>query len=311
MSSILLIEDSEAQRAEVRRVLEASGDFERILEAGDGLEGLRVLLAEQVDVVLCDLAMPGIDGEKLLCAKAGREGHSEVPFLFLTASEDQERKARLLRQGASDVIAKPFHAADLLARVQLHLRIRRLQDELRQQNHILERLSMTDSVTGLRTRRYVTEMLSIETLRAARYRVPIAVWMADIDHFKRINDRHGHPAGDAVLRSCADLMRQILRATDVAGRYGGDEFLVLLPQTDRKGALAAAERLRASVEHATFEPVRGAPVRVTVSLGVAAVGPGVDSPVNLIEAADEALYRAKQAGRNRVAAARFAKRSAG
>lgn len=305
MTTILVIEDSTLQRRALKEALEGSGRFERVLEAEDGLGGLRILLSEPVDVVLCDLHLPGIDGEKLLRAKGGRQGRPEVPFLFVTANEDPERTARLLRDGASDVIAKPYHAPELLARLDLHLRIKQLQQRLRERNSELEQLSRTDPLTGLRTRRYLTEVMPLELVRSCRYRMPLSAWMADLDQFKRVNDCHGHRAGDTILRGFGEVVRRTLRATDVAARWGGEEFFVLLPHTDRKGALAAAERVRMVTEESEFPTPRGDTVQATVSIGVASLGPGIDSPETLLEAADEALYRAKQDGRNRVAAARI------
>ena len=301
MTTILIIDDSRSAREELRHVLEECGRYERVLEASDGIEGLRVLLAQPVDAVICDLEMPGLDGEKLLAAQRGRTGGDDMPFLFLTAQRDPERMARLLRGGACDIVQKPFYAAELLARLDLHLRLRRLQAELREKNATLARLSTTDPVTGLRNRRYVTEFLSLELLRAARYKTPLAVLMLDLDHFKRINDTYGHRVGDTVLQAVAEVLRGTLRATDVAGRYGGEEFLVVLPQTDLQGAAVLGERVRAAIEQTTI-PVEGAePLSVTVSIGVAALGDGACSAEQLVERADAALYAAKDAGRNRVA----------
>jgi len=303
MATILVIEDSDVQRAEIRRALEPAGLFERILEAADGLAGLKLLLAENVDVVLCDLEMPGLDGEKLLRVRDSRSNAGEIPFLFLTASADTERKVRLLEDGACDTVTKPCHPAELVARLRLHLKIKRLESELRDKNQMLAKESMTDAVTGLRSRRYVSEVLAIEVLRARRYRLPLAVLMADLDHFKRVNDRFGHPVGDAVLRRVSDLLRGLLRATDVAGRFGGEEFLVILPQTDRDGARTLAERWRQSLELASLEAPDGKRIRTTVSVGVAEFSAQMERPDDLVRAADEALYSAKASGRNRVALA--------
>lgn len=301
MTSILIIDDSPAARAELRGVLEACGRYEGILEARDGIEGLRVLLAEPVDAVICDLEMPGLDGEKLLAAQRGRAGGEEMPFLFLTAQRDPERMARLLRAGACDIVQKPFHPAELLARLEIHVRLRRLQAELREKNATLARLSTTDPVTGLRNRRYVTEFLSLESLRATRYHTPLSVMMLDIDHFKRVNDGHGHRVGDAVLQVLADTLRSTLRATDLAGRYGGEEFLVVLPQTDLAGAGALAERVREAIEATEIEVGGDGALSVTVSVGIAEFGAGGEGVDALVERADAALYAAKDAGRNRVA----------
>ncbi len=291
-------------RAMLREALEAAPDVDRVLEAEDGLAGLRLLLAEPVDLVLCDLELPGIDGEQLLRAKRGQSTESDAPFLFVTACEDQGRRTSLLRQGACDVIAKPFDPQDLLARVGVHLKIQSLQRRLRQKNSELERLSMTDALTGMRTRRYLSEMLRLELMRAGRYRMPLSIWMADLDAFKQVNDEHGHGTGDEVLRAFSAAVQRTLRATDVGARWGGEEFVVLLPHTDRRGALAAAERVRSAFASEEFESPRGEKFRATVSIGVASVGEGMEDPESLLQAADEALYRAKHTGRNRVAAAR-------
>ncbi|HSJ99238.1 MAG TPA: diguanylate cyclase [Myxococcota bacterium] len=303
MTSVLIIDDSRAARDELRRVLDESGRYERVLEARDGIEGLRVLLAQSVDAVICDLEMPGLDGEKLLAAQRGRTGGEEMPFLFLTAQRDPERMARLLRSGACDIVQKPFHAAELLARLDLHVRLRRLQVELREKNATLARLSTTDPVTGLRNRRYVSEFLSVEVLRAVRYHTPLAVLLLDLDHFKRVNDTHGHRVGDAVLQVVADTLRASLRATDLAGRYGGEEFLVVLPQTDLAGGAVLAERVRVAIEETAIDVAADTALSVTVSVGVAALDGAAQTVEQLVERADAALYAAKDAGRNRVVSA--------
>jgi len=302
LATLLLIEDSAQQRAEIRAALESSAAFDRILEAEDGLQGLRLLLSEPVDVVLCDLELPGLDGEKLLRMRTAARGECEVPFLFLSAVTDYDRRARLLRGGASDSITKPFHAADLVARLELHLKLVRLQRELIQKNRLLEQLSTTDPLTGLRNRRYLTEMLAVEFLRAKRHKTPLSVVMADIDHFKSVNDAHGHAAGDAVLQGVAEVLRRRMRGSDHGGRYGGEEFLLVLSNAEIEGARSFAERLREEVEETAFGTDAG-PLQVTLSLGVASLRARHETPGDLVAEADEALYRAKQAGRNRVAEA--------
>ena len=304
-SSVLVIDDSPSARHEIRRVLEASRLFTTVLEASDGLVGLRMLLVENVEAIICDLEMPGLDGEKLLHAQRSRPDARDVAFFFVTAQRDPDRMARLLRAGASDTIQKPFHPAELLARLEAHLRLRRLQAELRDKNAMLERVSTTDSVTGLRSRRYVGELLAIEVLRSTRYKTPLSVLMCDLDNFKRVNDSFGHPAGDAVLARAGAVIRDSLRASDVAGRYGGEEFLLVLPHTEIEGASTLAERVRASIEETEFDVGAKAPHPVTVSVGVAVLGAG-QSIDALVAEADEALYEAKGAGRNRVVVSRSA-----
>jgi two-component system cell cycle response regulator len=303
MATILIIDDSAASRKAIIGAVEPAGIFDRIIEASDGYEGLKLLLNESVDVVLCDLEMPGFDGEKLLRVKESSNSGGNIPFLLITASSNADRKAQLLNDGACDAISKPFHPADLLARLRLHLKIKRLQDELRVKNETLARLSTTDGLTGLRTRRYVSEVLSIEFLRARRYLSPLSVIMADLDNFKRINDEYGHPTGDAVLRGVSSRLLAEVRVTDVAGRYGGEEIVVIVAQNEAAGVLTLAERWRADVEAARFEATDGRKVNVTISIGIANYCGNFESPEELVEAADAALYRAKTNGRNRVCTA--------
>ena len=299
MATLLLIEDSETQRAEIRAAVDDSLLFERVLDAGDGLQGLRMLLSEPVDVVLCDLELPGLDGEKLLRMRKGN-GNADVPFVFLSAVTDGDRRARLLRAGAADSITKPFHRADLLARLELHVKLRRLQQELIDKNRQLQQLSTTDALTGLRNRRFLTEMLAIEFMRARRYGHELAVVLADLDHFKKVNDGHGHAAGDLVLRGIGDTVRARLRRTDYGGRYGGEEFLVVLAHTAPEGARAFAECWREDVEAREFVLGDDTALSATLSLGVAVCEPGIETAGDLVAAADRALYRAKDEGRNQV-----------
>jgi len=298
MATILIINDSDSQRSNLRRILDGEKLFDRVLEGSNGFVGLRRLLREPVDVVLCDLELPGLDGEKLLRVKGASPGGRDIPFLVLTASEDLDRHARLLDGGAVDAIAKPFHAADLVARLKLHLKIKRLQDELMEKNDALARMSSTDALTGLRTRRYVSELLSVEFLRAQRYGHPLSLVMADLDHFKEVNDRYGHPGGDAALRGVGELLLDHVRKTDVAGRYGGEELIVVMPNNLVEGAVTMAERWRASVEAARFKVPDGRQAQLTVSVGIAGFESELDTPEDLIALADEALYRAKANGRN-------------
>lgn len=300
MATILVIDDCKASRDAIRQAIEPAAMFDRVLEAEDGFQGLKLMLNEAVDVVLCDLELPGFDGEKLLRVKESSPNGSNIPFVFLTASTDVARKARLLEGGACDTIGKPFHPIDLVARLRLHLKVKRLQDELRVKNETLARLSTTDAVTGLRTRRFVSEVLSIEFLRARRYHTELAVMMADLDNFKRVNDAYGHPTGDAVLRGVSSLLLGNVRATDVAGRYGGEELLVIVAQNELEGVAVLAERWRAEVESARFEATDGRKVDVTISIGIAPFRWEMTGADDLVGAADAALYRAKSGGRNRI-----------
>lgn len=299
--TLLLIDDSETQRAELRAVLEEAG-FDRLLEARDGIEGLRRLLEDPVDLVICDVEMPGLDGSKLVHMSRAAEGR-EIPFVMLTALQDPHRRARLFLEGARDVVTKPYHPVELVARLRHNLEVVRLQRELVAKNALLERLSATDELTGLRNRRHVERALRIEFMRAERYGTPLAAIMADVDHFKEVNDRHGHAAGDRVLREVAAVLSTGLRETDVVGRYGGEEFLLLL-QVPLEGAVVAAERWRRALEARHIELDDDTRIHVTASLGIAVHAPGMGGPEALVGAADVALYEAKARGRNCVVTAR-------
>jgi len=300
LATLLVIDDSEAHRQEIVRAVEPYALFDSVLQASDGLVGLKLLLNDPPDFVVCDLELPGIDGEKLLHIKMASPTARAIPIIFLTGSVDKDRKARLLELGACDVIDKPFYDPDLIARVKLHMKTKRLYDELRAKSDLMTQISTTDAVTGLRTRRYATEVLSIEVLRARRYGSPLSVLMADLDHFKLVNDEYGHVAGDEVLAGVSRVLLDELRATDVAGRYGGEEVLVILAQNNALGAEVLAERWRMAVEASEFEAPDGRGVRVQLSIGVASWDETIEDGEGLISRADTVLYEAKENGRNQV-----------
>lgn len=299
-SAVLVIEDSAVHRAELSRALATSAEVGEIVEAVSGLNGLKLMLSRAFDAVICDLEMPDFDGEKLLAAKGQRPELADTPILFVSANRDPARKARLLERGASDTIEKPFHPAELLARLGVHLRLRQLRQELLEKNLQLEKLSVTDALTGLRNRRFAEWFLAREFERARRHGNPLSVFLADLDHFKRVNDGYGHPAGDAALRYTAAVLSHQVRKTDVAARWGGEEFLVALAQVPMEGASAFAERQRAALEAAPLSLPDGRVIELTISIGVAALASADESPEDLVAAADRALYDAKAAGRNRV-----------
>ena len=301
MRSLLVIEDSPAQRSAICQALAQAKLFDVIDEAPDGAAGLRLVMSRPYTMVLCDVELPTLDGSKLLIG-AQQQPHGGPTFLMLTAVRDPKRRAALLRAGARDVIAKPVDPLELVARVELHLEVARLQSELAAKNASLAELARTDALTGLPNRRHLEETLAREWNRAERYRQPLTVVMADIDHFKRINDEHGHAAGDLVLREVAACLRRGARASDVVGRWGGEEFVAVLCAT-HEGAIAAAENWRRAVS-ALVVPASEARICAKLSMGVAERTPRMRDSAALLAAADEALYEAKRSGRDRVALAR-------
>jgi diguanylate cyclase (GGDEF)-like protein len=299
-TNILVIEDSEPVRREITQILKNYSLATYYHEAGDGIEALKLLLEIKMDLIICDVVMPRLDGFRFLSMVRAREELSSIPIIFLTARDDRNSKLQGLEQGASDYITKPFDPAEMVARVRIHLQLRQLQEELRQANAKLMLVSHTDHLTGLYNRRYLMDVLERELSRVQRSASFLSLLILDIDHFKEINDRYGHQGGDLVLAEAASVFRKELRVYDTAARYGGDEFIAVIPGASLSEALAVAERIRGSVEQSRFSE-RMEDVKLTVSIGVAIYpGSGIETLEDFIREADGALYRAKAGGRNRV-----------
>ena len=299
-TSILIIDDSDTVREQIIQTLLERALFDRYLEARDGIDAFKTLLNNQIDLILCDLEMPRMDGFKFLTMVTTREELKNIPVIMLTGREDRELKIKGLEQGACDYVTKPFDPGELIARVKVQLKIKMLQDELKKSNELLKMLSNTDHLTQLYNRRYMMEMLAREVQRSQRKGSPLSVVMMDIDHFKLVNDIYGHQNGDVVLVAIAELAKTDRRSYDFAARYGGEEFILVLPETTHEEAMGVAERLRERILRQTFGPPLEN-LRVTISMGVATYRPPLAATIdNLIGEADAALYRAKQWGRNRV-----------
>jgi two-component system cell cycle response regulator len=295
---VLVVDDSPVVRAWVSQYLRAAG-FEVEL-AENGVEGVRLLGRESFDVVVTDLGMPELDGFGVLERVKGQSPGTEVIILTGSHAEDVNCAIQALRLGAHDFLTKPPSAPEQLVRtVERGVEKKRLGEANGRLLRELEALSRTDSLTGLPNRRVFDESLRREVVRACRYDFPLSLVVLDLDHFKIINDTHGHQAGDAVLKSFASLAQEVFRDSDAVHRYGGEEFAVLLPHTPCVGAMDAAERLVLSVSNTPFR-VGSETMNVTVSAGVAWRESGEMTPLELLAQADAALYQAKRSGRNRV-----------
>jgi diguanylate cyclase (GGDEF)-like protein len=294
---ILVAEDSLVVRAVVCDQLEEQG-YE-IVEAVDGESALAQCAATRPDAILLDIEMPGLDGYGVLARLKSDEELSDIPVVFLTGRTGTDDMVAGLRAGAHDYLRKPFETAELLARVGGAVRIKRLQDELRIRNRQLDELSRIDGLTGLSNRRHIDEQLLKEADIANRHGQALAILILDIDHFKHVNDDEGHPAGDRVLREFAQRVQGAIRTGDLVGRWGGEEFIVIAPQTDIAGAVTLGERIRMSIADRPID-LGGHSIAVTVSVGCAV---GLGPAEALMERADAALYRSKAEGRNRVTAA--------
>ena len=296
---VLVIDDSVLIHGLVRARLE---DEPVETHFADGaLTGLAMAASIQPDLILLDVDMPEVDGFEACRRLKADPGTSGIPVVFLSGASTAQQKVQGLDLGAVDYVTKPFDPAELRARVRAALRTKYLME-------LLAKRAMIDGLTGLWNRACFEQRLASEMSLARRSQRPLSCAMLDLDHFKKINDTYGHPFGDEVLRGVAQLIQETCRAEDVPCRYGGEEFVLLLPNTALGGAVALAERIRAAVSEHPFT-ARRARVPVTCSIGIAdnflgtpgeAGGGGESSLVNL---ADQALYRAKQEGRNRAVSA--------
>jgi diguanylate cyclase (GGDEF)-like protein len=270
--------------------------------AAGGREALARVARRPPDLILLDVMMPDLDGFEVARRIKRDPSLPFIPIILVTARDSTEDKVAGLDAGADDYLTKPINFPELEARVRSMLRIKELQDELGEKNRELEQLSISDGLTGLFNHRHLQDVVHEEFERARRTGEPLSVVMLDLDHFKRVNDLYGHPAGDRVLQDLAEILRHTAREIDKLGRYGGEEFLAVLPDTEPEAAAIFAERVRERVAHHLFPVGRGEPLRLTVSCGTATYPhPGVYNPKMLVQRADQAMYAAKAAGRNRIA----------
>lgn len=284
---------------EVRQWLDRAGYHVGL--ASPGGEAVGIALSEGHGIAVVE-AEGELAGALAWIGRIRQGSHTDfyLPILLVVAGADAASRAAGIRDGADDCISCPVEPAELLARVERLLRIRATHDRLVSEKAELEYLSCTDGLTHLHNRRSLIGRLREEFRRALRHRTDLAVVMLDLDHFKQINDRYGHFVGDEVLREVADVLRSTVRESDTVGRFGGEEFVLVLPLTNTKGAVRVVERIREAMADQLFGG-RRASISVTASAGIATwPNPKIDSAESLLEAADEALYGAKRAGRNRL-----------
>lgn len=299
---ILVADDDGITRRLLKNMLERFGHSVRTVSGG--LEALDAIREYSIQMVITDWMMPGMDGPQLCRALRQAEGEGYVFILMLTSKDNKDDIISGLEAGADDYLSKPFHQAELLARLKTGMRILELEKSLLAANDAIRTLALTDALTGCRNRTYLAERLPVEIKRACRYGRPLSVVICDLDHFKRVNDTLGHPAGDVVLVEVGKMLNAVLRNDlDWVVRFGGEEFLLVLPETALDGAVRLAERIRAGIAAAPVH-YREIEIPVTASFGAAQL-PGDPEDVahageSLLQLADQALYAAKAAGRNRV-----------
>ena len=295
---MLIADDSPLYRKIVEEALHAIPL--QVISASTGRQAIQLFAEHSPDVVVLDRIMADLTGPEV-CRRLRKMAPDLQPYIvMLTGSADKESVVEAFEAGADDYVTKPFHDGELMARVRVGLRYRELYREVGAKNKLLEELALSDSLTGLPNRRAIESWAVRELESATRYGFPAWVVMADIDRFKHVNDTFGHAAGDAVLKEFARILRANTRSSEMCGRLGGEEFVVILTHTTRAGALKAVERIRAGFEMTPFT-FSGCSLMVTASFGIA----GFEKergPVTLnalLSSADQALYDAKRGGRNR------------
>ncbi|MBU4126549.1 MAG: diguanylate cyclase, partial [Proteobacteria bacterium] len=300
MPTILVIDDSKLIAHVAKNILTKQGH--EVLLAQDGETGLDIARDKKPDLILLDLVLPGMDGYGI-CERIKNDSTiKDIPIIMLTSKAEHADKVRGLELGASDYVTKPFDEGELRARVNTHLRIKELYESVQEKNRLLLEMANRDGLTGLYNHRYFQETIAKDFKKALRYNESLACVMFDIDHFKKFNDTYGHPVGDIVLKTLSELVKNLMRDSDLAARYGGEEFVLILYHTEANDAYDIAERLRKTVEQHKFQ-AEDLVLSVNISIGVACYyHPDIQDAKTLIECADKALYRAKEEGRNRVVA---------
>jgi diguanylate cyclase (GGDEF)-like protein len=292
MIRALLVEDDDEDADILRRYMSRLADYSvTVTHVHSAEEALAAISGDGFDLVFLDMHLGGADGMGLLDRL---KGFCDTPVIVVTGTGDEARAVEAMKAGAYDYLGKDTLTVDLLERaVRYACRRHLLEQERARMVEKLAELSVTDELTSLANRRSLSQRLEEEAKRSARTGRAFAVLMIDLDHFKEVNDRHGHQVGDSVLQQCARMLKENIRGTDFVARYGGEEFCVVLPETSLQGAQHVAEKLREAVANLPH-PVP------TISVGVAVWQPQVSAD-ELLGQADEALYHAKQRGRDRVA----------
>jgi two-component system cell cycle response regulator len=298
---ILVIDENANHIAKVREALAIDRDVVEV--ATDAELGLQRLDAVDVDLVIVNLLLRDADGLRLCARIRGQAKTRNLPILVLMDQGDHERLARALDIGVNDYVVRPLDRNELIARVRTQVRRRRFQDRLRDTLEQNIAAALTDSLTGLHNRRYLSRHLDGLIASAAETGKSIGALVVDIDHFKSINDTYGHPVGDEVLRVVANRLQRNLRSFDTIARWGGEEFVVVMPDASIDVAVAVADRLRRKVATVPVRYGDNQELTVTVSIGIGVFHGADDNAEALIRRADEGLYAAKRAGRNRISAA--------
>lgn len=298
---ILLVDDRSSSRERIASYINKI----HVLDVEEDPQSALFRVADaDYDLIIVSLGLQDFDGLRLCSQIRSLEQTRSVPLIVIAEQDDQAKILRALDIGVNDHILRPLDKHEMIARIATQIRGRRYTEQLRNSVQQTMEMAITDSLTGLHNRRYLESHLSSLMRKAVRLNKPISVLMLDIDHFKAVNDTYGHDAGDIVLKDFSNRIRKSIRGIDLACRMGGEEFIVVMPDTDPALAIVVAERIRKAIsDKVIVVPQTGTRIKITVSIGIAARAPGLDQPETIMKAADTALYSAKREGRNRVVAA--------
>jgi len=291
METILIVDDT---KANIEILMELLGDSYDLLVAKDGRSAIEIALEDKPDLILLDIIMPKMDGFKVCKELKKNLKLKDVPIIFLTAKTDEDSIETAYDIGGNDYVTKPFRPKELRAKVKRELKLKKLQDEL-------NILASTDCMTKLYNRRYFTKVSKNIFELLKRDKKDLSLIIMDIDRFKNINDTYGHKIGDDVIIKFAELLKQIQRKSDISCRFGGEEFVILLPETNIEGAWNLAQKIRLKTKELKMEIEDNKFLEFSISLGVSTVL--MDKEKNIetaLSRADEALYKAKNSGRDRV-----------
>ena len=293
---ILVVDDEEIMRAFLQEVLSDEGY--KVDLAVSGRDAVEKMGQKQYDIIITDIVMPELDG--LGVVSAAKDLPYDVDVVVMTGYASMETAVESMKLGATDYITKPFNIDQIRIIVSNAIKERALKRQAAE-GEFYKELSRKDGLTNLYNHRFFHQLLETEVARALRYNRVVSLLMIDIDNFKRFNDSHGHPAGDVALKQLSRLLREGSRSCDFVARYGGEEFAIIAPEASPDSARRMAERLRTMVDEAHFEGEEAMPGgRLAISIGVATVPTQAQDKCELVERADQALYRAKALGRNRV-----------
>ncbi len=296
MGRVLVVEDRETS---ARRVADSLREHNRVTIESDAREALVRVSGEDYDLVVVSLSLERSDGLRFCSHLRSEERTRNTPILAIVENGDTSRLVRALDMGVNDYLMRPVDRNELTARVRTQLKRKRYQDMLRQNLQLSLEMAITDPLTNLYNRRYMESHLGTLVQRAADRGKEISLLILDIDFFKSVNDTHGHDVGDDVLREFGDRLARNVRGIDLACRFGGEEFVVVMPDTDVAFANTVAERLRKEIADRPFKVGQGS-LDITASIGVTSLQGPQESVDEFLKRADQALYRAKREGRNRV-----------